>query len=203
MASPDKPKRPMGRPKGSTKAAIYRRELELQKIAAKEEARLAKAQAALAAAETALKAKMVETKVVEAKAQAKAIAAKRLPGAQPGHEKGENAGRKMGTTNLITSDVKAMILGALSDVGGRRYLSAQAIKNPVAFLALVGRIIPREMTVKTNEATLEVTVQDKDMTREEIIAEMNRRGLPTNILIQEQVAFLATKVSDHDDVPRH
>ena len=35
-----------------------------------------------------------------------------------------------------------MILGALSDVGGRAYLAQQAQKNPTAFMGLVGKILP-------------------------------------------------------------
>jgi len=40
--------------------------------------------------------------------------------------------------------LRDMILGALDDAGGQAYLAEQAEKNPVAFLALVGRLLPRE-----------------------------------------------------------
>ena len=61
-------------------------------------------------------------------------------GARPG------AGRKSGVPNKITSDVKAMILGALSDVGGQAYLARQAEENPNAFMTLVGKILPMQVT---------------------------------------------------------
>lgn len=38
-----------------------------------------------------------------------------------------------------------MILGALSDVGGRDYLAEQARANPVAFLGLVGKVLPLQL----------------------------------------------------------
>lgn len=38
-----------------------------------------------------------------------------------------------------------MILGALHDAGGRRYLAKQAKESPSAFLTLVGKLVPQEM----------------------------------------------------------
>lgn len=35
-----------------------------------------------------------------------------------------------------------MILGALDDCGGQRYLADQAVANPAAFMALVGKVLP-------------------------------------------------------------
>lgn len=60
-------------------------------------------------------------------------------GARPG------AGRKKGVPNKLTTELKSMILGALDDAGGQKYLASQAKKNPVAFLTLVGKVLP--MTV--------------------------------------------------------
>jgi hypothetical protein len=54
-------------------------------------------------------------------------------------------GRKKGTPNKVTADLKAMIEGALQDAGGRAYLVAQAQENPAAFLTLVGKILPRDI----------------------------------------------------------
>lgn len=54
-------------------------------------------------------------------------------------------GRKSGVPNRITADLKGMILGALSDAGGRDYLAAQAEQNPSAFMALIGKVLPLQM----------------------------------------------------------
>jgi hypothetical protein len=45
----------------------------------------------------------------------------------------------------VTRDVKEMILGALSDVGGQKWLVKQATLNPTAFMGLLGKIIPTQI----------------------------------------------------------
>jgi hypothetical protein len=39
-----------------------------------------------------------------------------------------------------------MVLGALTDAGGQDYLTKQAKKNPKAFLALLGKCLPKDIT---------------------------------------------------------
>src|SRR4051812_1004826 len=51
-------------------------------------------------------------------------------------------GRPKGVPNKITTDVKAMILGALDKVGGQEYLARVAVENPAPFLALLARLLP-------------------------------------------------------------
>jgi hypothetical protein len=57
----------------------------------------------------------------------------------------KQGGRKPGTPNKITTDLKAMILGALAGAGGERYLQRQAEKSPGAFLTLVGKVLPMQL----------------------------------------------------------
>lgn len=64
-------------------------------------------------------------------------------GSKPGERRG---GRKKGTPNKTTQAVKDMITQALDDVGGVKYLVKQANQNPKAFLALVGRVLPLQVT---------------------------------------------------------
>lgn len=45
----------------------------------------------------------------------------------------------------IPASIKAMVEGALSDVGGRKWLARQAELNPVAFMGLVGRVLPLQL----------------------------------------------------------
>jgi hypothetical protein len=54
-------------------------------------------------------------------------------------------GRPAGTPNRVTGSIKAMIEGALKDAGGREYLARQAEQNPVAFMGLVGRVLPLQL----------------------------------------------------------
>ena len=55
-------------------------------------------------------------------------------------------GRPKGTPNRLTADVRAMILAALDKAGGIDYLVAQSERNPAAFLTLVGKVLPLQMT---------------------------------------------------------
>lgn len=54
-------------------------------------------------------------------------------------------GRKKGTPNKITGQLKDMILGALDKAGGIDYLHDQAEKNPGAFMTLVGKVLPLQV----------------------------------------------------------
>ena len=70
------------------------------------------------------------------------------------------AGRVKGVPNKITTDLREMIRGALDDVGGRAFLVEQARINPVAFLSLVAKIIPREIEAKVTGA-IELVLADR------------------------------------------
>lgn len=77
-------------------------------------------------------------------------------GSKPGERRG---GRQKGTPNKVSADLKNMILGALSEKGGQSYLVRQADENPVAFMALVGKVLP--MTVAgdpNNPVKTEITI---------------------------------------------
>ncbi len=54
-------------------------------------------------------------------------------------------GRKKGTPNKQTAAVKDMVLTALGNVGGVKYLERQANENPTAFMTLVGKVIPLQV----------------------------------------------------------
>jgi hypothetical protein len=60
----------------------------------------------------------------------------------------KTGGRRKGTPNKLNADIKAMILGALNEAGGQKYLARQAKENPSAFLTLLGKILPMQVTGK-------------------------------------------------------
>lgn len=60
-------------------------------------------------------------------------------GSKPGERRG---GRQKGTPNKFTGELKQMILTALDESGGVEYLKRQADESPVAFLGLVGKVLP-------------------------------------------------------------
>ncbi len=55
------------------------------------------------------------------------------------------SGRQKGTPNRLTREIREMIREALEGVGGQDYLEQQAEKNPTAFMALIGKLIPSEV----------------------------------------------------------
>lgn len=64
-------------------------------------------------------------------------------GSTPGERRG---GRKRGSPNKITGALREMIRGALAAKGAQAWLEKQADKNPVAFMALLGKILPMQLT---------------------------------------------------------
>jgi hypothetical protein len=72
-------------------------------------------------------------------------------------------GRPKGAQNKLARDIREMILGALSDVGGQRWLVKQAELNPTAFMSLLGKIIPAQIN-----ATFKRELPE--MSRDELLA---------------------------------
>lgn len=64
-------------------------------------------------------------------------------GSAPGERRG---GRQKGTPNRITADIKTAILGAFTKVGGEDYLALQARENPQAFMTLLGKVLPTQVS---------------------------------------------------------
>lgn len=58
----------------------------------------------------------------------------------------EGAGRKPGIPNKDNADIRAMIIGALNQVGGAEYLAARAIDTPGSFLTLISKVLPLQVT---------------------------------------------------------
>lgn len=54
----------------------------------------------------------------------------------------KTGGRAKGTPNKTTSALRDMILGALEEKGGQKYLVEQAGANPVAFMSLLAKVLP-------------------------------------------------------------
>ena len=55
-------------------------------------------------------------------------------------------GRPKGVPNKNTALLKDMILQALENKGGVDYLESQADSNPTAFMTLVGKVLPLQLT---------------------------------------------------------
>lgn len=60
-------------------------------------------------------------------------------------------GSRKGKPNKANVALKDMILQALDAAGGVDYLKKQAEENPGAFLALIGKVLPLQLTGENNE----------------------------------------------------
>ena len=72
------------------------------------------------------------------------------------HPPNMGKGRPKGSKNKAPAELRAMILHALDSAGGAEYLQMQAIKQPAAFMALVGKCLPKDvnLTAKVSLADL-------------------------------------------------
>jgi hypothetical protein len=66
------------------------------------------------------------------------------PGKNGGRRPG--AGRKKGAPIKLSADVKACIMAAFNKAGGEEYLLSVAQSDPRTFCALLGKILPTQVT---------------------------------------------------------
>lgn len=73
-----------------------------------------------------------------------------------------SGGSRKGIPNRITADVRAMVLAALEQAGGQKYLVQQAGANPRAFLSLLGRLLPTQVTGKDDAPLIPESASDTE-----------------------------------------
>ena len=78
-------------------------------------------------------------------------------------------GRQKGIQNKVTKELKDMILGALDDAGGQGYLARQADENPSAFMALVGKCLPKN--IEATHIVSQMTDEELDRKIKELMNE--------------------------------
>ena len=62
-------------------------------------------------------------------------------GARPG------AGRPPGAVSPHSVEIKDMMLGALAELGGKDYMMEQGRINPAAFMAIISRMLPKDINL--------------------------------------------------------
>lgn len=62
----------------------------------------------------------------------------------------KTGGRIAGVPNKFNSDIKGMIIGALNSKGGQEWLETQMGANPVAFIGLIGKVLPTTLAGDPN-----------------------------------------------------
>lgn len=58
----------------------------------------------------------------------------------------KTGGRQKGTPNKDNAAIKDMITQALNKAGGVDYLTRQADENPTAFMGLIGKVLPLQLS---------------------------------------------------------
>ena len=84
--------------------------------------------------------------------EAKSTPPRKRGGKRPG------AGRKKGVPNKLTANVKAAIMAAFADAGGKDYLVKVAKTDPRTFCALLGRLLPAQVTGGAADEPVKVQV---------------------------------------------
>ena len=69
-------------------------------------------------------------------------------------------GRRAGSVNKLTKTVKEAIEMAFNNVGAHEYLEKMAAEQPVAFMSLLGKVIPQQVQATVNAKMLPATVDD-------------------------------------------
>src|SRR4051794_29127879 len=114
----------------------------------------------------------------------------------PGHQR--NGGRRKGKKNKLTLDIKQAMLEAGADLGGDQGLKGLFLKagkkDPVVLASWLANLIPKQQTIKTDEAGLPIenphlTVnvigvpRGTFLSKDEVTA-IERRSMPEPLLIE-------------------
>ncbi len=78
----------------------------------------------------------------------------------PNEDGSKSGGRKAGTPNRLTSQVKEAIIAAFHAVGGAAYLERVAHTDHKTFCALVGKIVPGELKIDPESQLNLVVLRD-------------------------------------------
>jgi hypothetical protein len=68
-------------------------------------------------------------------------------------------GRPKGATNKLTKTVKEAIEAAFDQVGGPDYLAEMAREQPVAFMTLLGKILPQQVNMNAKGEGLKIIIE--------------------------------------------
>lgn len=63
----------------------------------------------------------------------------------------KTGGRLKGTPNKVTGELRQMVLNALDKAGGEDYLLKQSEENPTAFMTLLGKVLPTQLSTDPDQ----------------------------------------------------
>ena len=95
----------------------------------------------------------------------------------------KTGGRRKGVSNKTTALLKDAVLEAAERAGDKEgmigYLTDQAIKNPVAFLTLLGKVLPiQAMGAPNEEEPVNITVSFASADQERSPAALDTKAIP-------------------------
>lgn len=90
---------------------------------------------------------------------------------QTGKRPQPHGGSRKGRPNKVPAAVKDMILAALDQTEDVEYLKRQAEKNPVAFMALLGKVLPTQIGGDPNGVLVQMDIEARQRRIAELIAE--------------------------------
>jgi hypothetical protein len=103
-------------------------------------------------------------------------------------------GRKKGSKNRNPQKVISMILRSLDQVGGTKYLVRMADEQPVAFLGLLGKVLPKNVSLTADSEHHVIHHDSRDWLNNQILANAQRERI-------EEIVIEALPESEpqHDD----
>ncbi len=84
------------------------------------------------------------------------------PAMQKGKPSLNPSGKTKGTKAKLTKTLKEAIELSFHEVGGVEYLKGIALAEPSTYLALVGKIIPKEVVVDLSAKYADMTLEEKE-----------------------------------------
>jgi hypothetical protein len=123
---------------------------------------------------------------------------------------GRVVNRRMGRPkgpDKINSDIRNMILVALNNAGGDKYLERQAHANPVAFMGLLGKILPHQMKLEADlKGDAPISINLSWLTPERFAAPWRDQGITQAVgelleaPVPPEVVDVKIKVKDNSDL---
>ena len=88
---------------------------------------------------------------------------------QKGRKK--TGGRPKGGLNKVQQGMRDMIEDAFIQAGGVKYLLRQSKENPVAFMTLVGKILPREVKLEAGKSLEQLLAASYEQVEDAVVVE--------------------------------
>lgn len=85
---------------------------------------------------------------------------------------GNPSGKPKGTPTRMTATLKAAIEQSFNEVGGVKYLVKIAKSDPSTYLGIVGKIIPKEISIDLNAKFMDMSTEEKLFAAKKMMAEI-------------------------------